>query len=141
MEPNDIFSIICFSIPILIIIGIIVLVILFFVIRNIIRRTRQKIGFTEGAGNVIRQQLANFDQYVQNDSRQEQQWASSASPVNEPELDLDDIDVDDYPARPSTRREQPEPLPDWDADSLVCAACGAPRQPSDKRCTFCGNQH
>ena len=142
MELNDIFTIICFSIPILIIFGIIFLVIAFFIIRSIVRRFRRTASITQGATNVIRQQLANFDQYVQNDPRQVQQWKSSA-PLNEPELDLDDIDVDDLPARPTAPApdENKNVMPNWVNATLTCESCGAPQQLQDQVCPFCGHKH
>ena len=140
MEFENLFSIICGGGIIMVIIGIIVIGAAVLIIRGIVHRTRRKVGIPKGTGNVIRKQLANFDQYVQNDERQVNQWQST-SPTREPELDLNDIEVDDLPVRPTPQKEQPEALPDWDADSLVCSACGAPRQPGDKVCGFCSHKH
>lgn len=144
METNDILSIICFSIPVLIFIGIIMLVIAFFIIRNIIRRTRRKIGIPKGTGLAIRQQLANFDQYIQNDERQTRQWTSSASPINQPRLDLDSIELDEV--IPETEESPSKPkvaMPNWvdESPSLTCEACGAPQQLQDRVCPFCGHTH
>lgn len=141
MEINDLFSIICFSIPILIILVIIFLVIAFLIIRGIIKKTRRNTGIPEGAGKVIREQLANFDQYIQNDKRQTQQWQSTGL-NNAPALDLDDIDLDEgevAQSRPS--HEGYEPLPNWTSDSMACSSCGAPQQPNDRVCSFCGHKH
>ena len=142
MEANDILSIICFSIPILVIIGIILLVILFFIIRSIIRRARRKARIPKGTGKIIRKQLANLDQYIQNDPRQVQQW-QAPTPRNEPELDLDDIDIDDLPERPraDTQNHTDGVMPNWANDTLTCSACGAPQQPQDRVCPFCGHKH
>jgi hypothetical protein len=143
MEINDVLSIICLSIPVLIIIGIIILLILFFIVRNLIRKTRRKAGIPKGTGKVIRRQLANLDQYVQNDPRQVQQWQRSA-PTREPVLDLDDIDVDDLPEKPSSSDKSDQSgsvMPNWSNDSLTCPACGAPQQPQHRVCSFCGHQH
>lgn len=142
MDINELFSIICFSIPILIIIGIIFVVIVFLIVRGMIRKARRKAGIPKGTGTIIRQQLANFDQYLQNDPRQVNQWESSA-PLHEPELDLDEIDLDepvgDVSAQPTSN--QTVAMPNWSNATMTCEACGAPQQPQDRTCPFCGNRH
>ncbi|MEE4195104.1 MAG: zinc ribbon domain-containing protein [Anaerolineae bacterium] len=142
MDINELFSIICFSIPILIFIGIVFVVIVFLIIRGIIRKARRKAGIPKEAGTLIRQQLANFDQYLQNDPRQVRQWESSAQ-LNEPELDLDDIDLDE-PAgdiSPQPSANQNTAMPNWSNATMACEACGAPQQPQDRTCPFCGHRH
>lgn len=141
MEPNELFSIICGGSIILIIIGIIFIVIIALVIRAIIRRTRRKVGIPKGTGKVIRQQLANIDQYIQNDPRQTKQWQST-TPPHEAELDLDDIDVDDFPSSEVSRKEEAKTvMPNWTNDTLTCSGCGAPQRPEDRVCPYCGHKH
>lgn len=143
MEANNIFSIICLSIPILIIIGIAFLVVLFFILRGIIRRARRKASIPKGTGNAIRRQLANLDQYVQNDPRQVQQWQRPA-PTSEAVLDLDDIDADDLQERPSSSsrtNDLDDVMHNSTNDALTCPACGAPQQPQDRVCSFCGHEN
>jgi hypothetical protein len=143
MEVDTLFSIICFSIPILIILGIIFLAVIFFIIRSILQKARRKVGIPKDAGKIIREQLANFDQYVQNDNRQTKQWQSSA-PLNEPVLDLEDIEEDDIPPRSSTQKKSKRndiAFPNWVNDSLTCEACGAPQELQHTSCPYCGHKH
>ena len=132
MEPSNLFQIICFSVPILIVIGIIILAVIILVITRFVRRTRRKMAAEDVMGNTIRKQLANFDQYVQNDRQQTAAWQNGSS-IQEPALDLEAIDSD--------TSQGTDPLPDWDADSLVCPACGAPHQQDEKTCSFCGHTY
>lgn len=134
MEPSNFIQYLCLSIPVIIIIGIIVLMVLFFIIRSIIRNARRKAGIPKGAGNLIRNQIKNIDQYLQNDERQTAQWERDSQPL--------DLAVSFSDGKISDFSYESDPTPPADDSAKVgnCPACGAPTRPNSKTCGFCGSK-
>jgi flagellar biosynthesis/type III secretory pathway M-ring protein FliF/YscJ len=131
MEFNDLLTILCWIIPVLIIAGIVLLLILFFIIRGIIRRTKRKLPFQQGSGDFIRRQLINLDQATgaaPRDNRNSTLQPTYRAPTSEPELDLSK-------AEQPVRKSAP---PDETSTPTACPACGAPRRIGERKCAFCG---
>ena len=134
MEPGNLIQYLCLSIPVIFIIGMIVVMVLFFIIRSVIRNARRKAGLPKGAGNIIRDQLKNFDEHFQNDERQTAQWARDSQPL--------DLSAGSSSEAILDFSFEPDPVPPVEAASKVgnCPACGAPTQAGSKTCGFCGSK-
>ena len=131
MEFNDLLTVLCLSIPALIIAGLLLLLILFFIVRGVIRRGKRKLRFQQGSGDFIRRQLTNLDQATgaaPRDSNPGSLQPSYRAPTSEPELDLSK-------AESPVRKSAP---PDETTAPTACPACGAPRSTGDRKCAFCG---
>ena len=131
MEFNDLLTYICLSIPVLIIAGLVLLLILFFIIRGIVRRGKRKLGFQQGSGDFIRRQLTNLDQATgaaPRDNRNSALQPTYRAQTSEPELDLSKAET-------PVRKSAP---PDETTAPTACPACGGPRRIGERKCTFCG---
>jgi hypothetical protein len=131
MEFNDLLTVLCLSIPALIIAGLLLLLILFFIIRGIIRRAKRKLRFQQGSGDFIRRQLINLDQATgaaPRDGQYSSLQPTYRAPTNEPELDLSKAET-------PVRKSAP---PDETSAPTACPACGAPRRTGERKCAFCG---
>jgi hypothetical protein len=131
MEFNDILTYLCLSIPALIIAGLLLLLILFIIVRGIIRREKRKLRFQQGSGDFIRRQLINLDQATgaaPRDSQYSSPQPTYRAPTSEPELDLSK-------AESPVRKSAP---PDETTAPTACPACGAPRSIGERECAFCG---
>ncbi len=109
-------------------------IVLFFIIRAIVRSSRRKLGIPKGTGKTIQHQLKKIDQLLENDERQTAQWARESQPLDiSNKADTNPIPDFSYESDPLSS-EQDKPI------TQHCPACGAPVSPGSQSCEFCGSK-